>query len=422
MNLSMSLFGRELESSARQRRVFDIVDTFGVRGAYVDNLTQSVTMPMAISALSMNFELPSLSPRLGTLTASVQQPLVRTDCLRNWYNLGDITGQEWIIFPGNESELSRVANIQDFTVGANLPFEGLLDRRRIYATNAPNTSNGSTHSALLMLNSGHDGFITACVVDAFWLPTESNYTQITGVSNSNPDDLFNIPPFRPISVDPDLIMNMTRSYDASYGIDVEFSGFSPDSSFAIAYGISLAIPSDYFGYQQLVPDQPNIVDSFTDDQKSSLNKTIHEKHLGANYGYYIGLSNFTDSTNLTYLEIHLLVDGVGYSIDSITVKLSLAMIAFYILVVGLYLCFTVVSGQTGTSWGTAGELLMLAINTPSPGTFPNTSAGVETNGTFGVLANIRVNTEGSRSLEIVFHDAGRQPARGLDIVVPNEKY
>lgn len=132
---------------------------------------------------------------------------------------------------------------------------------------------------------------------------------------------------------------------------------------------------------------------------------------------------WTDPSELTQLELHQVFLGAGYDSQGVTVKLALAVISTYCFIAISYVVYTVVTGNTGTSWDSIGELVLLAVNSKPPGpdvNLQNTSAGAATLATFKEKVNVMVNQQGS--LEFVFDKDQRDKVEGFRKVEANVKY
>lgn len=130
--------------------------------------------------------------------------------------------------------------------------------------------------------------------------------------------------------------------------------------------------------------------------------------------------NWTDMGSLTQVPIETLRSGYGYDSSRTPVRLSMAIIGAYSLLVLVFLIYTVVSGQSATSWDSTGELVLLALNSRHPSHLSGTSVGAETLKTFGEPVNTRANKEGS--LEMVFADDPDASTSGYEMVTPNKQY
>ena len=96
------------------------------------------------------------------------------------------------------------------------------------------------------------------------------------------------------------------------------------------------------------------------------------------------------------------------------------VLCIYLLAASVYLIWTFVTGDTGHSWDSVGELLLLGLNSRSPEHLGSTSAGTERLKTFGEPVSVKVNDGGS--LELVFANDPNAKNMSYRKVVANERY
>ncbi|KAK4926647.1 hypothetical protein LTR66_016334 [Elasticomyces elasticus] len=126
-----------------------------------------------------------------------------------------------------------------------------------------------------------------------------------------------------------------------------------------------------------------------------------------------------DLTYMTFFD--LLGDAAGYSIDSVTTILSLAVYLVYIGITLTYLVYILIIRRVTISWNTPSDLFMLALNSRQPDHIASTSAGVNTLATFREPVGIMARTR-STAIEVVFRrDAGWRRS-DFDVVGDNEAY
>ncbi|KAJ9614326.1 hypothetical protein H2200_002462 [Cladophialophora chaetospira] len=159
--------------------------------------------------------------------------------------------------------------------------------------------------------------------------------------------------------------------------------------------------------------------------RQELIQYVKSNHLWNRYDYILAFLGFdwTDPSKLTQLIYHTYADGHAYSCNEITVKLSLAVISTYVFIVTVYLFWTLGSGETGTSWDSVSELVLLALNSERPGPkvgYEKTSAGASTVATFREEVRVMSNDRGT--LEMVFKKDGRDQLPGYTRVKVNKEY
>ena len=112
----------------------------------------------------------------------------------------------------------------------------------------------------------------------------------------------------------------------------------------------------------------------------------------------------------------------GYSYNPLptSVHLSLAVITLYCVVTIGFIAYLVVTRNPSIAWNLAIELVMLALQSRSPGHLGHTSAGVESIETLWELVGIRVNSK--ENLELVFAHDGEICIGNSRKIVPNTTY
>ncbi|KAK1148518.1 hypothetical protein N8T08_009524 [Aspergillus melleus] len=106
----------------------------------------------------------------------------------------------------------------------------------------------------------------------------------------------------------------------------------------------------------------------------------------------------SESTKLT---MEALVNGYAYIPAGITTTLEMLVLALYILIVVAHVAYSVYSGVSSSSWGSAPEIAALAWNSAPTGSMANTGAGIVSVDVF--KNNLRVMQENSK-LEFVVRD------------------
>lgn len=112
--------------------------------------------------------------------------------------------------------------------------------------------------------------------------------------------------------------------------------------------------------------------------------------------------------------------GYGYDGSPISVRLSMAVISIYFLVTVTYLLYILTVGYTSTSWSTAIELILLALQSKRPEGLKNVSAGADSMLTYQKAVGVRVNEK--HELVLVFPNEPDTKLVRTRKVVPNRFY
>ncbi|KAF2692145.1 hypothetical protein K458DRAFT_381971 [Lentithecium fluviatile CBS 122367] len=119
-------------------------------------------------------------------------------------------------------------------------------------------------------------------------------------------------------------------------------------------------------------------------------------------------------------DFELIQYGYGYNTSPASVRLSLAVITTYCVVIIGFILYIFFTGHTSTAWNSAIELALLALQSKGPDHLGHTSVGVESLETFRQAVGIRVNDE--EELELVFANDKDIETMGLRKIVPNKAY
>ena len=125
-------------------------------------------------------------------------------------------------------------------------------------------------------------------------------------------------------------------------------------------------------------------------------------------------------TNFTTFEYKNTQYGFGYGNPSTSVRLALAVITTYCIVISGYMVYLLFTGLTSTAWNSAIELVVLALQSKRPDHLGHTSVGIDSMETYREEVGIRVNDQ--EQLELVFAHDKDADTRGLRKVVPNKRY
>ncbi|KAJ9612432.1 hypothetical protein H2200_004029 [Cladophialophora chaetospira] len=427
------------------------------QGGWNDSYTYMATMPHQVNMVSL---IDSVSNDNSEIRRTLQ-PYVFQDCHYQLFQGIQDQSSTYISFGEHEPRFKDVLTLADTHPESasklcedSAWFQFPLYGRRIIWCNPNNTTADPALLAVHVLYQGDPGpgsptvqSIIACVVRARWLPSTVTTTGSSRtVANKDIIDFSNATAFkdgvddtgksigshplesRMIRISAEWAKRVTKlHFDiAKYGLELipqiqppllatALSDIGPDYR-------TIASTSQYVGFSpSALPEQT--MTGLNKDQYDSFKAFLTEQGSLRKYdlvgGYIIGL-NWTDASSLTFLDVEYSRTGYGYDVSHVTVKLSLAVLATYASIVVIYLLYTLISGRSGTSWDSIGELFMLCLNSKQPSHLQGTSAGVETIGTYRKLMNVRINK--ARSAEIVFaHDpAVEKPDYSL--VDVNKKY
>ncbi|KAF2501890.1 hypothetical protein BU16DRAFT_450805 [Lophium mytilinum] len=112
--------------------------------------------------------------------------------------------------------------------------------------------------------------------------------------------------------------------------------------------------------------------------------------------------------------------GYGYDTSTTSVRLSIAVIMTYCVVTLAYMIYILISGSTSTTWDSAMELVLLALQSRTPDHLGHISAGVDSMDTYREAVGIRVSD--GDELELVFKHDRDYGERNLRKITPNRAY
>ncbi|KAK5949813.1 hypothetical protein OHC33_009202 [Knufia fluminis] len=130
--------------------------------------------------------------------------------------------------------------------------------------------------------------------------------------------------------------------------------------------------------------------------------------------------NWTDLSTTAHYTINAFKTGYGYDSNESTVRISIAVLATYLLVVMVYCCSLVMHGKIPDGWKSVGELVMLALHSQRPSHVEGTSVGVHTIAIYQKPVGIRVGREDTA--ELVFLDDPTVKDDSYALIEPNRKY
>lgn len=146
-------------------------------------------------------------------------------------------------------------------------------------------------------------------------------------------------------------------------------------------------PSQYFTQQQIEAARAWI-------NNNKLLSRFHSIEI-------FGLNNWTDPSTLVRMDLQIYRSEYGYDSKSVPVRFALVVFGLYVMVTASYIIYTLVTGETGTSWNSVADLVMLALNSRKPpAEMGSTSIGVDSIVTFREPVNVRINDV--NTAELVF--------------------
>lgn len=281
-----------------------------------------------------------------------------------------------------------------------------------------------------------DWSIQPCSVHAYWSTVTANISSDHRVSNELPANLYcddlqrevlsNLDTQKVISLSPKWAKrSVAVSAEVTNSSDLWANWLNQGFSYALALSYIPQLDSDYFRdslmYSKKFKPKKDGRYSINDQQFDTLLDYVETNKLVSKYDtveVWIKEENWTDPATFARSEIRDYDIGYGYDTSTITVRLSLAVMAVYLVATVAYLLYTLVTGEVATSWDSVAELVTLALNSQKPKCLENTSVGIDTLETFRRPVNIRVNQDDSLEIRFDAPDHSESYAR----VKPNEKY
>lgn len=246
-------------------------------------------------------------------------------------------------------------------------------------------------------------YVYACTLDAAWSEYQVNSTATAQVAVSYPlrkPDQANIT----VEFTPDFVMRMISLYMQAINntnIDVYLE---PLLTIAMANSLpyinSLQKQGSLFFINS---SNPSPSDYFTQQQIDAARSWINTNGLLSRFRSIeiFGLNNWTDPSTLVQMDLQTYRSEYGYDSASIPVRFALVVFGLYVIVTASYVIYTLVNGETGTSWDSVADLVMLALNSRKPPVeIGSTSIGVDSILTFREPVNVRVNE--MNTAELVF--------------------
>jgi hypothetical protein len=169
---------------------------------------------------------------------------------------------------------------------------------------------------------------------------------------------------------------------------------------------------------------PLPVDPYAVDLAAALTIGISNIRVRENYTMAYAGSILSDlpsiSANQSVLERKDTLYAYGYTTNSTSVRLSLAVILAYCIVTIVFMIYILVTGYTSTAWNSAIELVVLALQSRRPEYPGHTAVGIDSLHTLNQGVGIRVNKDDE--LELVFASDRDLDSRGLRKIERNMVY
>ena len=369
-----------------------------------------------------------------TLEPLSYQPYVFLNC----WQPGSCSAKDQFVDFGSAEEANQTILMSSFTD----PFNENRTVSQLDPTISIELANTSTvwashvnHSAVFATTTTYDvsGHVnaskcpSACTVDAHWITTS---TIASGYNFENPDPgslMYGTDNSYRVDLSPQLL---GRMYNITQAIL-----FSSNQAFAasiyvtvdqfVAPAIALMMSTCSTIPQDMRWNASDTSDGseFWSQQPGKGLEKDWEHRDESKYGRAVAYFNpetITDRSTIAANEITAFWDNYRYSSEETTVKLSLAVMFGYVVIVLVYLTFSVFTGYAATSWDSVSELVTLALNTEQPDGLRNTSVGVQTLDTFRKPVRLRV--AGDASCQLLFPGQENRSSKTFEKVKLNEAY
>ncbi|KAF3008608.1 hypothetical protein E8E13_007914 [Curvularia kusanoi] len=226
--------------------------------------------------------------------------------------------------------------------------------------------------------------VFACTLSAVWNNSEALFSGLTRTGDMEQTPIWNTDAGQPITMNLTGIPEFGGAKFLQYL--VEFDGNLILSGKILAAAFATAI-SDIPGAEWLRQNETNL------------------------------LADMADTTAYTITNTYF---GSGYGATTTSVRLSIAVICTYCVIIICYLAFTLITGYSSTAWNSAIELVALALQSKKPDHLGSVSVGIDNLGTFNEGVGIRVNAD--NELELVFAHDRDIGARDLRKIQKNREY
>lgn len=317
----------------------------------------------------------------------------------------------------------------------------------------PDISGGPRPSILglftmpsLESSSGSNGRMYACTVDARWVPAEPWIDPKTNVfvqeSDPRPVDVLLaeadwesvVKPYPSISIDIGWAQSLNVVYDTSENltgvealgsacattleirVNADFSAFGDPMAQCLDSALAIYLTDGLARIQTSVPTFFSAT-----GQTSGGGKVMEIEHLDldpglGNQAQSLDPKDFRDTSRFTELYFPAWRYGYGYGFKGITIYIATTVLLLYAVLAVIHMGIVMTSGISSSTWGTVGEMLVLAINSSNSAQLQNTCAGVRSSTTWGLVANIRETAD--QHLELVL--AGDERSGGRVCMPPKQ--
>jgi hypothetical protein len=183
------------------------------------------------------------------------------------------------------------------------------------------------------------------------------------------------------------------------------------------------LDSSAFAASGELKNTPLPPDPYAVELAAALTLGISDISARGNYTTEYG-GNETNSLSLTVnksvFERRSTLYAYGYTTNSTSVRLALAVILAYCIVTIAFLIYILVTGYTSTAWNSAIELVALALQSRKPEYPGHTAVGIDSLHTLNQGVGIRVNKDDE--LELVFASDRDLDSKGLRKIERNVVY
>lgn len=292
--------------------------------------------------------------------------------------------------------------------------------------------NETRYSSLLVTTSGSPCQtdtnatlgVKACTIEAVWSEYLVNTSARTQVAESYRIDTPSQPNIT-IHLPPNFVMRLADLYMQQINDYILEGMLQPLLAVALAASLPFTATLERQGSLLFNSSSNNPVPSsyFTQQQIDAARSWIDKNNLLSTYSSIeiFGLNNWTDPSTLVQMEFKVFRSEYGYNSESVPVRLALVVFGVYVLVTAMHVVYTFATAETGTSWDSVADLLMLALNSrrPPPEVGP-TSVGADSIATFREPVNVRINER--NTAELVFEKDESDDKERLTRVQRNRAY
>lgn len=359
------------------------------------------------------------------------QPWVASDCY--YYDVESQQDMEgaFVDFGPNKSPLNRLIPLSSLEpstksvdnatmVSSNFPQDLVCpddDKSRTFNFTSlvrQNPGNGQNYSTLVagaftnldcpsIMNSSF-AYIYGCTLNAAWSQYQVNSTASAQIADSYTLSKRTQPNVT-VEFTPDFVMRMISLYMQQINDTNIDTYLEPLLTIAMANSLPFTKTLQQQGSLLFNGSSINPPPSqyFTEQQIQAARAWINANKIFPRFRSVeiFGLNNWTDPSTLVQMDLRTYRSEYGYDSTSVPVRFSLAVFCLYVLVTASYISYTLWTGETGTSWNSVADLVMLALNSRKPpAAIGSTSIGVDSILTFREPVNVRINE--LNTAELVF--------------------